>query len=231
MGAVVKVGNNHRLLVKGAAEIMLSKASQTISAVYDDDFEVGAMSSTDKEGVSEIIDSYARHSLRTIGMLYKTYEQWPPVEARRLEEDRNMANFDDLFYDLTWVGVVGNHDPLREGVIEAVAQCQQSGVIRVWSLGTISSLHALSQPSVVSSTRRTPLLWKDRSSGSFPTLKWTIFFQGYGFLARSSPEDKRILVARLKHLGETVAVTGDGTNDGPALKTAGRGILHGDCWD
>src|SRR5213076_2506420 len=39
-------------------------------------------------------------------------------------------------------------------------------------------------------------------------------------LARSSPEDKRILVHRLKQLGETVAVTGDGTNDGPALKTA-----------
>lgn len=46
-------------------------------------------------------------------------------------------------------------------------------------------------------------------------------------LARSSPEDKRILVARLKHLGETVAVTGDGTNDGPALKTADVGFSMG----
>ena len=46
-------------------------------------------------------------------------------------------------------------------------------------------------------------------------------------LARSSPEDKRILVERLKHLGETVAVTGDGTNDGPALKTADVGFSMG----
>ena len=46
-------------------------------------------------------------------------------------------------------------------------------------------------------------------------------------LARSSPEDKRILVARLKHLDETVAVTGDGTNDGPALKTADVGFSMG----
>lgn len=46
-------------------------------------------------------------------------------------------------------------------------------------------------------------------------------------LARSSPEDKRILVEHLKKLGETVAVTGDGTNDGPALKTADVGFSMG----
>ena len=46
-------------------------------------------------------------------------------------------------------------------------------------------------------------------------------------LARSSPEDKRILVARLKKLGDVVAVTGDGTNDGPALRTADVGFSMG----
>ncbi len=46
-------------------------------------------------------------------------------------------------------------------------------------------------------------------------------------LARSSPEDKRILVGRLKELGEVVAVTGDGTNDGPALKLSNVGFSMG----
>lgn len=46
-------------------------------------------------------------------------------------------------------------------------------------------------------------------------------------LARSSPSDKQLLVNRLKHLGEIVAVTGDGTNDGPALKSADVGFSMG----
>ena len=46
-------------------------------------------------------------------------------------------------------------------------------------------------------------------------------------LARSSPEDKKLLVGHLKKLGETVAVTGDGTNDAPALKTADVGFSMG----
>jgi P-type Ca2+ transporter type 2C len=46
-------------------------------------------------------------------------------------------------------------------------------------------------------------------------------------LARSSPEDKRTLVKRLKHLGEIVAVTGDGTNDAPALHAADVGFSMG----
>ena len=46
-------------------------------------------------------------------------------------------------------------------------------------------------------------------------------------MARSSPTDKQLLVQRLKALGETVAVTGDGTNDGPALKMADIGFSMG----
>jgi len=60
-----------------------------------------------------------------------------------------------------------------------------------------------------------------------PQLQMNLVIPQLQVLARSSPEDKRILVRRLKDLGETVAVTGDGTNDGPALKTADVGFSMG----
>ena len=227
MGAVVQLSNGtYRLLVKGAAEIMLARASEAVSGIYDGVLETTKMSTASKEQVSALIDDYARDSLRTIGMLYKDFEQWPPQGAKRLEEDKNMADFDDIFHDMIWLGVVGIHDPLREGVVEAVAQCQQSGVIvRMVTGDNITTARAIATScgimtdgAVVMEGPRFRQLSDEEMDQVLPKLR---------VLARSSPEDKRILVGRLKHLGETVAVTGDGTNDGPALKMADVGFSMG----
>jgi P-type Ca2+ transporter type 2C len=227
MGAVVRLSNGtHRLLVKGAAEIMLARATDTISNIYGEEFDTANMSGTSKEEISALIDEYAKHSLRTIGMLYKDFEQWPPADAKRLEEDKNMVDFDDIFHDMAWVGVVGIHDPLRDGVVEAVAQCQQSGVVvRMVTGDNITTARAIAtdcgimtEGAVVMEGPKFRQLSDEEMDTVLPNLR---------VLARSSPEDKRILVGRLKHLGETVAVTGDGTNDGPALKMADVGFSMG----
>ena len=227
MGAVVRQSNGiYRLLVKGAAEIMLARASDAVSGIYSDELDVARMDSASKEKVSALIDEYARDSLRTIGMLYKDFEQWPPQESRRLEEDKNMADFDSIFHDMIWVGVVGIHDPLRPGVVEAVTQCQQSGVVvRMVTGDNITTAKAIATDCGIMTEGATVMegpkfrqLSDEEMDQVLPNLR---------VLARSSPEDKRILVGRLKHLGETVAVTGDGTNDGPALKMADIGFSMG----
>lgn len=227
MGAVVRLSNGtYRLLVKGAAEIMLARASEAASGIYGEQVEAGKMSSSSKEQISSLIDHYAKRSLRTIGMLYKDFEQWPPQNAKRLEDDKNMADFDDVFHDMVWVGVVGIHDPLRDGVVEAVAQCKQSGVVvRMVTGDNISTARAIAmdcgimtEGAVVMEGPKFRQLSDEAMDQVLPNLR---------VLARSSPEDKRILVGRLKHLGETVAVTGDGTNDGPALKMADVGFSMG----
>ncbi|KIW15270.1 calcium-translocating P-type ATPase, PMCA-type [Exophiala spinifera] len=230
MGIVIKHGGSYRLLVKGAAEIMLSKATQTISNVYESEgaYQVVELTTAEKEGISATIDEYAQHSLRTIGMLYKDFPQWPPANAKTLEEDAKMADFDDVFHDMTWIGVVGIHDPLREGVVEAVAQCQHSGVVvRMVTGDNVTTARAIAldcgilhsdDPSAVMEGPKFRQLSDQEMDAALPKLR---------VLARSSPEDKRILVSRLKHLGETVAVTGDGTNDGPALKMADVGFSMG----
>jgi P-type Ca2+ transporter type 2C len=127
---------------------------------------------------------------------------------------------------MIWIGVVGIHDPLREGVVEAVAQCQRSGVVvRMVTGDNVTTARAIATEcgimtdgAVVMEGPAFRQLSDNEMNEVLPKLR---------VLARSSPEDKRILVKRLKQLGETVAVTGDGTNDGPALKMADVGFSMG----
>ena len=227
MGAVVKLeSGSYRLLVKGAAELMLDRATLTVSDVFGDELTFQEMDKASRNIVATAIDGYAQQSLRTIGMLFKDFEQWPPTGAKNLDGDKSLADFDDLFHNMIWLGVVGIHDPLREGVVEAVAQCQRSGVVvRMVTGDNVTTARAiatecgiLTEGAVVMEGPAFRQLSDDEMDNTLPRLR---------VLARSSPEDKRILVHRLKQLGETVAVTGDGTNDGPALKMADVGFSMG----
>ncbi|KAK4946981.1 plasma membrane calcium [Elasticomyces elasticus] len=228
MGVVIKYNGGYRLLVKGAAELMMRSAAKAMSGIYDNDSEVNDLTAKDKETISATIDDYAQHSLRTIGMLYKDFPQWPPSDAKTLEDDPKMADFEDIFHDMIWIGVVGIHDPLREGVVEAVAQCQRSGVVvRMVTGDNISTARAIAGECGILPKDEEGIVMEGPKFRQLSDAEMDKVLPKLRVLARSSPEDKRILVQRLKHLGETVAVTGDGTNDGPALKMADVGFSMG----
>lgn len=227
MGAVVRLPTGiYRLFIKGAAELMLARASSYICHISQDELDHEDLATIDRERITYTIDDYAKRSLRTIGMLYKDFKEWPPRDSRPLQEDQSAADFESVARQMTWLGVVGIYDPLREGVVDAVAQCQQSGVVvrmvtgdNVTTAQAIASECGIMTPNaVVMEGPKFRQLSDSDMDKVLPNLR---------VLARSSPEDKRILVQRLKHLGETVAVTGDGTNDGPALKTADVGFSMG----
>ncbi|EXJ70218.1 Ca2+-transporting ATPase [Cladophialophora psammophila CBS 110553] len=228
MGIVIKYNGVYRLLVKGAAEIMLAKSTKTVSNLHEKQCAVMDFTTEERETVSTIIEEYAGHSLRTIGMLYKDFSQWPPAGAKTVEEDPKMADFDDIFHEMTWVGVVGIHDPLREGVVEAVAQCQQSGVVvRMVTGDNVTTARAIASDCGILREDEDGIVMEGPKFRQLSNEDMDRILPNLRVLARSSPEDKRILVGRLKHLGETVAVTGDGTNDGPALKMADVGFSMG----
>lgn len=226
MGVVVKLPNGvHRLFVKGASEILLGKATRYTLDVTEEVITEAELTQDDIESLANTINSYAERSLRTIGMLYKDYSQWPPIGAAVMEDDANMADFDSIFNEMTFLGLVGIMDPLRPGVSEAVASCQKAGVVvRMVTGDNIVTARAIAQEcgiysgGIVMEGPAFRQLTESEMDGILPNLQ---------VLARSSPEDKRILVRRLKELGETVAVTGDGTNDGPALKMADVGFSMG----
>ncbi|KAJ3018425.1 UNVERIFIED_CONTAM: hypothetical protein HDU68_011154, partial [Siphonaria sp. JEL0065] len=113
--------------------------------------------------------------------------------------------------------IVGIEDPLRPGVIEAVKACQDAGVfVRMVTGDNIMTAKSIATKCGI--YQRGGLVMEGEFFRNLSDEAMMDMIPKLQVLARSSPLDKQILVAKLKALGETVAVTGDGTNDGPALK-------------
>lgn len=226
MGVVVALDNGKaRLYVKGASEIMLEKCTQILRDPSNG-ITAGPLTSENRETVLKLIETYARNSLRTIGIIYRDFAHWPPAKARRTGEDKEEIVFEDICSQMTFVGMVGIKDPLRPGVPEAVQLCQKAGVVvrmvtgdnKITAEAIAKDCGILQPNSLVMEGPEFRNLSKAKQEEIIPRLH---------VLARSSPEDKRILVKRLKDMGEIVAVTGDGTNDAPALKMADVGFSMG----
>jgi len=136
------------------------------------------------------------------------------------------VEYDDLAIDLTLIGITGIEDPLRKGVREAVAKCKNAGVRVTMCTGdNVLTARSIAQQcdiytsgGIIMEGPHFRMLSPDVMKAIAPRLQ---------VLARSSPEDKRILVETLKDRGDIIGVTGDGTNDGPALKTAHVGFSMG----
>ncbi|OBR02860.1 Calcium-transporting ATPase [Colletotrichum higginsianum IMI 349063] len=225
MGVVVQLPDGRaRVYVKGASEIVLGKCTQ-IFRDPSQDAALAQMTEPNFQTITTLINTYASRSLRTIGLAYRDFEQWPPRNARRVDGGENV-DFDFMFQSMAFVGMVGIQDPLREGVPEAVRLCQKAGVMVRMVTGdnkltaeAIARECGILQPNgIVMEGPEFRNLTRSEQEAIIPRLC---------VLARSSPEDKRILVKRLKAKGDIVAVTGDGTNDAPALKTADVGFSMG----
>lgn len=224
MGVVIKQGDIYRLLVKGASEIVLGYCTKIIQDPFMDDQISQPINSDDRERLLDTIDHYANQSLRTIGIVFKDFASWPPQKIRNNAEGG--LDLNDLFQEMTMIGVVGIMDPLRPGVKQAVLDCQGAGVVvRMVTGDNLVTARAIAQECGIYTEGG--VIMEGPAFRKLSTIEMDRIIPRLQVLARSSPEDKQILVKRLKFLGEVVAVTGDGTNDGPALKMADVGFSMG----
>lgn len=221
-GCIVKFTNNRgfKFLVKGAAEILIERCSE----MSQPNFSQSQITADIRNELAGKITEYANLSLRTISLAHKDLPQIPYSQLS------NELDLTELLKDLTLDSIVGIKDPLRPGVKDSVLQCQRAGVtVRMVTGDNIVTAKAISlncgiltpEDDIDTSCMEGPEFRKLSSRSRFdivPRLK---------VLARSSPEDKRLLVETLKKLNEVVAVTGDGTNDAPALKLADVGFSMG----
>jgi Ca2+-transporting ATPase len=158
----------------------------------------------DLSGVSNL----AAHAMRTLAFAHK-----------------EITDGDDSETALVWDGYVGIRDPLREGIAESVASCQHAGIRVLMVTGdnpetaraVAKEAGILHGGSVITGTE----------FRSLPKDGQVTAAQVMDVMARAEPMDKLLLVEALQKRGNVVAVTGDGTNDAPALKHADVGLAMG----
>ncbi|XP_073300480.1 calcium-transporting ATPase 9, plasma membrane-type-like [Primulina huaijiensis] len=206
---------------KGAAEMILALCSQYIDVN-------GSLQPIDeaKDFFKDAIDNMAARSLRCVALAYRTY-QTEKVPTNEEELSQWTLPEDDLVL----LGIVGIKDPCRPGVKDAVKLCTDAGVkVRMVTgdnlqtakaialeCGILSSDADTSEPNIIEGKKFRELSDSEREQVAKKIL----------VMGRSSPTDKLLLVQTLRKLGEVVAVTGDGTNDAPALHEADIGLSMG----
>lgn len=239
-------GRNYRVFFKGASEILSKKCTRHVVVTpppqgenagldegkkrmnegeeEDGAIETKAIDLLAEENISRTIIFYANQTLRTIALCYRDFDSWPPPNVELSEESEVPLEF--LAEDLTLIGITGIEDPLREGVRAAVAKCHKAGVVVKMCTGD-NVLTARSIASQCGIFTPGGIIMEGPVFRKLSQTEMVEIVPRLQVLARSSPEDKKILVEMLKSIGEVVGVTGDGTNDGPALKTAHVGFSMG----
>ncbi|XP_007897688.1 plasma membrane calcium-transporting ATPase 2 isoform X2 [Callorhinchus milii] len=228
MSTVLKnADGTFRMYSKGASEIILRKCTKLLNKKG----EVKVFSQKDRdEMVKKVIEPMACEGLRTICLGYRDFTSEPEWD-----------NENDILNDLTCITVVGIEDPVRPEVPDAITKCQRAGIsVRMVTGDNINTARAIASKCGIIHPGEDFLcldgkefnrlirnekgeVEQDRLDKVWPKLR---------VLARSSPTDKHTLVKGIidSTIGETrqvVAVTGDGTNDGPALKKADVGFAMG----
>ncbi|CAD8082906.1 unnamed protein product [Paramecium sonneborni] len=238
MISIVHHNNKIYLFSKGAPEMVLKKCTKYINSKGEEE----KLTPQDTSKILSIIEEYAGQALRTLGNAYK-------ILNYHLEYDFDSIPEEYLLSDLTLINIAGIKDPVRPDVPSAIQQCYRSGIIvRMVTGDNINTAKAIA--------RDCKIIGADSELHEYEAMEGSQFRQLTGglikviknkeevqevkdlqkfqeiavhlkVLARATPEDKFILATGLKQLDNVIAVTGDGTNDAPALRKADVGFAMG----
>ncbi|XP_060095893.1 plasma membrane calcium-transporting ATPase 2 isoform X8 [Heteronotia binoei] len=230
MSTVIKLPDgSFRMYSKGASEIVLKKCSKILNAAG----ESRIFRPRDRdEMVKKVIEPMACDGLRTICVAYRDFSNNP---------EPDWDNENDILTDLTCICVVGIEDPVRPEVPEAIRKCQRAGItVRMVTGDNINTARAIAIKCGIIHPGEDFLCIEGKEfnrrirneKGEIEQERIDKIWPKLRVLARSSPTDKHTLVKGIidstqVEQRQVVAVTGDGTNDGPALKKADVGFAMG----
>eukprot|EP00258_Populus_trichocarpa_P027451 XP_024443470.1 calcium-transporting ATPase 4, plasma membrane-type isoform X2 [Populus trichocarpa] len=203
-------GGELRAFCKGASEIVLKMCDK----ILDDSGKVVPLSEEQILNISDVINSFASDALRTLCLAYKDLDD--PVYEGSIPD-----------FGYTLVAVVGIKDPVRPGVKDAVQTCLAAGItVRMVTGDNINTAKAIAKECGILTEDGVAIEGPEFRIMSPQQMREII--PKIQVMARSLPLDKHTLVTNLKNMfKEVVAVTGDGTNDAPALHEADIGLAMG----
>ncbi|KHN30766.1 Putative calcium-transporting ATPase 13, plasma membrane-type [Glycine soja] len=215
-----KVDNTVNAHWKGAAEMVLKMCSR----YYDASGIVKDLDNDRMLKFEHIIQGMASSSLRCIAFAHVEVAEEELVD----EEGNAMAKVKEN--GLTLLGLVGIKDPCRQGVKNAVEACQNAGVnIKMITGDNVFTAKAIAtECGILRPNQDTDgAVIEGEEFRNYTHEERLEKVEKICVMARSSPFDKLLMVQCLKQKGHVVAVTGDGTNDAPALKEADIGLSMG----
>jgi Ca2+-transporting ATPase len=204
--------NKRILYVKGAPEIVLSKCRNITS-------DGVLKTTTEFKGVIENqLLQYQKQAMRTLGFAFKYIDNKDKVCIGNLVDT-----------DLTFLGVTAISDPIREEVPSAVKKCIEAGIdVKIVTGDTLGTAKEVGrQIGVWSDTDTDENIITGVEFSALEENEAIKRIQKIKIMCRARPNDKQRLVQLLQKIGAVVAVTGDGTNDAPALNYAHVGLSMG----
>ena len=202
--------NKYMVYTKGGVDELLSRCnSYAINGNVNTDIDEY------KKEIAKQNEEMAKNALRVLAMAYKELDHEPTDEEMKTIES-----------DLTYVGMVGMIDPPREEVKDAVEKCKTAGIKTVMITGDhkITAI-AIAKALGILENEDEAITGSELEEMSDEDLRRNV--RRYSVYARVSPEHKVRIVKAWQANGEIVAMTGDGVNDAPALKTADIGCAMG----
>ena len=198
----------YRIISKGAPDVLIARCTSQLQGGTVRQFNGGM-----KAKILSDNGTLAGRALRVLAVAYKDVER-VPVDDRETEND------------LVFCGLIAMEDPPRPGVKEAVAQCKRAGILPVMITGDhAATAFAIAQRLGIAERNAQVLSGQELDRLDDNVLSQKIF--EYRVFARVSPEHKVKIVKAFQRRGMVVAMTGDGVNDAPALKTADIGCAMG----
>ena len=205
MAVIVKTDKGRMLYVKGAPEIVYTQCVMTVD---------------DRSEVQRRLLAFQEQGMRTLGFAYQQLD----------DTEKPIVNQWLVTEKMTFLGVVAISDPVRSDVPPAVRECMDAGIaVKIVTGDTAATACEIARQVGLwteEDTDRQLMTGPEFAALSDEELLGRVM--DLKVIARARPMDKKRLVVALQSLGQVVAVTGDGTNDAPALKAAHVGLSMGD---